>query len=69
MTAGERHSNCIEGATREARLLDDRIADIRRREADGALTVREAAAERIAVMEKHLEAVRLLCELHLGSDG
>ena len=54
---------------REAAILDRRIADIRRRQDDGELTVRQAADERITAMENHLAALRRLSEIHLSGAG
>jgi hypothetical protein len=70
MTSAEderRSRYCIE-AEAEDRRLAERLAAIRAREGAGMITTRQAADERIAVMEAHLEAVRELRERHL-EDG
>jgi|HubBroStandDraft_5_1064220.scaffolds.fasta_scaffold1143007_1 hypothetical protein len=46
--------------------FDDEIAGIRRRQDAGELTSREAANERIQIMEAHLAAVRELRQAYLG---
>jgi hypothetical protein len=46
--------------------FDDQIAGIRRRQDAGELTAREAADERIHVMEAHLAAVQELRQAYLG---
>jgi hypothetical protein len=46
--------------------LDDLIGGIRRRQEAGELTPREAANERIQVMEAHLTAVQELRRTHLS---
>jgi hypothetical protein len=57
-----------EAAEAEDRQFADRIADIRRREKARLITVRQAADERIAAMERHLTAVQLLRQQYLGWD-
>ncbi len=52
-------------AEAEDKRLADRIAAIRSREDAGTITTRQAADERIAAMEHHLEALRKLRERHL----
>jgi hypothetical protein len=52
-------------AEAEDRRLEDRLAAIRSREDAGTIATRQAADERIAVMEQHLAAVRELCKQHL----
>ena len=64
----DRHARYLTGTEREDRLLDERIADIRRREDEGTITVRLAADARIDAMEKHLDAVTRLRRLYLGGD-
>jgi len=49
--------------------LDGALADIRRAEAAGELTVRESADNRDAVLEKRLNRLRLLHDEYLGSSG
>lgn len=61
-------SGYTEAAEREDRRLDERIADIRRRQDAGELTVREAADERITAMETHLGTIRRLRVEHFGSE-
>jgi len=66
---GRRSRYYIEAEAEDKRLTD-RLAAIRSREDAGTITVREAADERIAVMEQHLAAVRELRERHLeGGEG
>jgi len=45
----ERRARYITATDREDRLLEERIADIRRREDEGTITVRLAAGARIAI--------------------
>jgi hypothetical protein len=52
-------------AEAEDRRFAERLAAIRSREDAAAITTRQAADERIAVMEEHLEAVRKLRRQHL----
>jgi hypothetical protein len=49
--------------------LDAALADIRRRQDDGQLTTRQAAAERIAALEAHLAAVARLRAQYLGDEA
>jgi hypothetical protein len=53
--------------TEEASRLDGALADIRAQEAAGRLTTREAADNRIAVLEANLTRLRLLRAEYLGS--
>ena len=53
---------------RENSLFDDRRADISGRLAAGTLTVRQAAEQWITLAEQHLATLRLLREMHDGSD-
>ncbi len=46
--------------------LDQQLANIRRDQDAGDITVREAADERITVMTEHLNRLRLLREEYLG---
>ncbi len=62
----ERRARYSTGTEGEDRLLEERIADIRRREDAGTITVRLAADARIAAMESHLAAVARLRELYFG---
>jgi hypothetical protein len=55
-------------AEAEDRRLTDRLAAIRGREDSGQITIVQAAAERIAAMEQHLEALQELRRAHL-EDG
>jgi hypothetical protein len=52
-------------AEAEDRRLAERLAAIRSREDAGTVATRQAADERIAVMEEHLAAVRELRTRHL----
>jgi hypothetical protein len=52
-------------AEAEDRRLAERLAAIRSREDAAAITTRQAADERIAVMEQHLEALQELRRAHL----
>jgi len=61
----ERRSRYYIEAEAEDRRLAERLAAIRSREDEGTITTRQAADERIAVMEQHLAAVRTLRERHL----
>jgi hypothetical protein len=61
----DRRSRYYIEAGAEDRRLAERLAAIRSREDAGTITTRQAADERIAVMEQHLEAVRELRRLHL----
>ena len=54
------------GVDRENKRLEEQFTDIRRREAAGTISVREAADARIDAMEKHLDALKRLRELYLG---
>jgi hypothetical protein len=57
-------------AEAEGRRLGERLAAICSREDAAAITTRQAADERIAVMEQHLAAVRALRGQHLeGGEG
>lgn len=49
--------------------LDGALADIVRSQDAGELTVREAADNRVAVLEAHLNRLRLLRDEYLGSSG
>jgi hypothetical protein len=51
-------------AEAEDRRLEDRLSSIRSREDARQITTVQAAAERIAAMTSHLEAVRELRRLH-----
>ena len=48
------------------KILDQQLASIRGRQDDGALTIRQAADERIAALEQHLAELRKLREVHFG---
>jgi hypothetical protein len=61
----ERRSRYYIEAEAEDRRLAERLAAIRSREDAAAITTRQAADERIAVMEQHLAAVRELRTRHL----
>jgi hypothetical protein len=61
----ERRGRYYIEAEAEDRRLAERLAAIRSREDAGELTTRQAADERIAAMEQHLEAVRKLRERYL----
>jgi hypothetical protein len=66
----ERRSRYYIEAEAEDRRLAERLAAIRSREDAGTIATRQAADERIAVMEQHLAAVRELREQHLeGGQG
>jgi hypothetical protein len=49
--------------------LDGTLADIVRSQDAGELTVREAANNRVAILEEHLNRLRLLRDEYLGSNG
>jgi hypothetical protein len=49
-----------EALHRQSSQLDSQLAILRNREASGALTVREAADERVRILETHLESCRAL---------
>lgn len=68
LSRDERRDRYRTGTEREDRLLDERLADIRRREDSGLITVRMAADARIYAMDRHLAAIVGLRELYLG-DG
>jgi hypothetical protein len=53
-------------AAAQDRFLDEKLAAIRAREAAGTITTREAADQRVAALEHHLEAVRALRAEHFG---
>jgi hypothetical protein len=61
----ERRSRYYIKAEAEDRRLAERLAAIRSREDAGTIATRQAADERIKVMEEHLAAVRELRERHL----
>jgi hypothetical protein len=61
----ERRSRYHIEAEAEDKRLTDRLAAIRSREDAGKITTRQAADERIAAMEHHLEALRQLRERYL----
>lgn len=61
----ERRSRYYIEAEAGDRRLAERLAAIRSREDAGTIATRQAADERIAVMEQHLEAVRELRRRHL----
>jgi hypothetical protein len=61
----DRRSRYYIEAEAEDRRLAERLAAIRSREDAAAITTRQAADERIAVMEQHLGAVRELRRRHL----
>ena len=46
--------------------LDAILASIRRRQDEGTITTREAADERVVVLETHLASVRQLRQRYLG---
>lgn len=64
MDEGRRSRYYIE-AEAEDRRLAERLAAIRSREDAGTIATRQAADERITVMEDHLVAVRELRRRHL----
>ena len=47
-------------------LLDARLAEIRRRTDAGEITIREAADERVAALEHHIETIRNLRAEYFG---
>jgi hypothetical protein len=49
--------------------LDMHISEIRRRQDAGEITVRQAAGERVRVLEDHLDAVRRLRAEHFPEDA
>jgi hypothetical protein len=57
-----------EEAANQDRLLDEKLAAIRDREAGGEITVREAADLRVAALEHHVQAVKALRIEYFG-DG
>jgi hypothetical protein len=66
MIAGNDHGRqrYREALERENRALDEALADIRQRQDSGQITVRQAADERVEVLERHLASVRLLREMY-----
>jgi hypothetical protein len=50
----------------EQAAVDDALAAIRAEQAEGRLTVAQAAAERAQLLEQHLERLRQLRAEHLG---
>jgi predicted S18 family serine protease len=50
----------------EQAALDDALAAIRAEQAEGRLTVAEAAAERAGLLERHLERLAALRAQYLG---
>jgi hypothetical protein len=55
--------------TDEGERLDGALADIRSSQDSGELTVREAADNRVDVLEMHLARLRRLRDEYLGSSG
>jgi hypothetical protein len=53
-------------ASEAATALDDQLARIRADQERGAITVREAADQRVHALEEHLERLRLLREEYLS---
>jgi hypothetical protein len=47
-------------------ILDECLAEIRRRTDAGDITVREAADERVLALERHIETIRNLRAEYLG---
>lgn len=64
----EHHSAYFAVVSREDAKLQERLAEIRRQEDEGKLTVRQAAIQRISAMEQHLAALRLFRDTYLGSE-
>ena len=62
---GDRRGVYYLAAEAEDRRLEDRLAAIRSREDASEVTTVQAAAERIAAMEQHLEALQELRRAHL----
>ena len=62
-------STYMEEAALQDSYLDEKLAAIRRREAAGELTVREAAAERVEALQHHVQAVRYLRREHFGEQS
>jgi hypothetical protein len=60
------HEAYMAAMEQEDAKLEQAITDIVRRTDAGELTVREAALERVAVLEAHLEACQRLRRQHLG---
>ena len=59
-------STYAEQAAAQDRFLDEKLAEIRAREAASDITTREAADLRVAALEHHLETVRSLGAEHFG---
>jgi hypothetical protein len=62
-------SEFYEAVKAEDHKLQQALADIRRRQDAGTISIRQAADERVSVLEAHLAAVRALRREHLGDDG
>ena len=62
----DRSARYLAAAADEDARLTARLAEIRNREDSATISVREAAAERIAAMEQNLHALQQLRQQHLG---
>jgi hypothetical protein len=58
-----------EEATLQDKFLDKRLAEIRRQQDAGIITVREAADLRVRALEHHLDAVRALRTEQFGQQS
>jgi hypothetical protein len=61
----EQHAKYNELAAEAAATLDDQLARIRHDQDEGTITIREAADERVQVMQEHLDRLRLLAAEYL----
>ena len=59
----------MEEAYIQDQMLDRKLASIRTSQEAGTITTREAADQRIAAMEQHLETTRNLRIEHFGQDA
>jgi hypothetical protein len=61
------HARYMAEASRLDTDLDERLADVRRCENDGSITVFDAAQERIRIFSQHREKLREVRELYFGT--
>jgi len=62
----DRHSEYYREVQTADQDLEDALSHIRARQDDGEISAREAADERVRLLENHLQAVHALRVKHLG---
>jgi hypothetical protein len=65
---GDGHGDYMAAAALEQESLDVALAGLRDRLASGEVDVRQAAGERVKLLERHLAALRHLHAIRLGDD-